>query len=115
MLSATACKRSCMPHMSLSLKEDEDRIIERLLAQSEARRHLLARLKGEPAACLNGLLRELHSGWPDDPGSQRSLVVTVTDLPKGHDFKDWAHQLKASQPNSLCEHDPACAGLEPRV
>ena len=46
------------------------------------------------------MLRELHSGWPDDPGSQRSLVVAVTDLPKGHDFKDWAHQLKASRANS---------------
>ena len=98
--------------MSLSLKEDEDRIIERLLAQSEARRHLLARLEGEPAACLNGMVRELHSGWPDDPGSQRSLVVAVTDLPRGCDFKDWAHQLKASRAKFLCDRVPDCTGLK---
>ena len=86
--------------MNLSVKVDEDHIIERLLAQSEARRHLLARFEGKPAACLNSMLRELHTGWPDDPGSQRSLVVAVNDLPKGHDFKDWAHQLKASRATS---------------
>lgn len=91
-----------------AVQEDEDRIIERLLAQSEARRHLLARLEGEPAACLNGMLRELHNGWPDDPGSLRSMVVAVNDLPKGHDFKDWAHQLKASRVAFLCQHSPGC-------